>query len=117
MKENEITKIAKEAYVLSEQLREMRESMDKDGDNYRGYVAYARTYSAHLARSKEILKLDPSILRTIDQLAPYDPAKQRGFSRDFYQMKTDVPVLLAALRSFFEFNFLKKEKEQMGFVG
>lgn len=115
MEQEQIVAQAKEAYVISQQLAEMQESMDKAGANLEGYHAFARTYTKHLERAKEILQLDPTIAGTIDQLVPYDATKRTGYRKDFQEMRADIPILRSALRSFFDFNLPAKEKERVGF--
>ena len=64
MSEN-IIDIAKEAYVLSQQLDSLQDVLAKQPTQSSYYHAAARTYTTHLHRAKEILKLDPVILKTI----------------------------------------------------
>ena len=116
MYKTKIIELAKEAYTLSAQLREMQKSMEREGSNDIGYHAFARTYTKHLARAKEILELDPTIASTISQLVPYDSNKEQDYFTDFEQMKADIPILRSALRSFFVFNFRKEEKDRIGFI-
>jgi hypothetical protein len=107
------TQLAKEAYVIADQLREMQKSMD---ERKGAYHAYTRTYNRQLVRAKEILKLDPTIARTVEHLTSYDEHKESGWAHDQSQLHADLPILLSALRMFFEFNFPKQEKQKMGFV-
>jgi hypothetical protein len=115
MKDLKSMEIAKEAYVLSEQLAALQEAMEKTGSSFCGYPAFARTYSTHLSRAKEILKNDLTILRTIEHLTPYNPGKKQRYGSDFLQIKADLPILRSALRSFFDFNFPPKEKQGLCF--
>jgi hypothetical protein len=104
--------LAREAYVIHQQLAEMQATYDKAPG---GYHAFARTYNVHLARSKEILETDPAIGRSIAQLEPYDQEKQTGYASDSQQMRADIAILGSALRSFCEFHFPAQEKARIGF--
>lgn len=96
----EIIEVAKEAYVLAEQLREMQESMERVGTNLSSYPSNAKTWNRHLSRAKEILKLDPRIGSTISHLSEHNPYKERGVGRDFEQIKAELSILRSTLRSF-----------------
>ena len=114
MDNDDILNVAKEAYALSQQLHELESAM-LGKNSLSGYSAYANNYNAILDRSKKILELDKTLLSTIDHLKHYDPQKAYGYVQDFEEIKANIATLKATLRTFFEFNFPKKEKERMGF--
>jgi len=48
-------------------------------------------------------------------LNSYNSDQEHGYLKDFEQIKGNLPILKAALQSFFEFYFPKKEKGRIGF--
>ena len=116
MEEEKEIEFAREAYVLSRQIGELENTMSKSKSAVSGYPSYAKNFNTILERSKEILKGDEIIFRTIAQVTPYNPGKEFGYIVDFEGIKADLSVLKGALHSFFEFHFPKKEKEKMGFI-
>lgn len=110
----ELVRLAKEAHLLACQLRALHEEMKAAGRNWGGYRAFATTYSTHLVRAQEILSNDPTIAQTVSHLRPHDPGA-RQFGRDFEEIKADLPVLCAALESFFMFHFPPEERKKIGF--
>jgi hypothetical protein len=115
MEEKELMEMAKEAYVLAQQIEGMEEAMNKGEKAVSGYPSYAKDFNLILQETKKILEIDKTILKTISHLNPYDPNKKLGYRADFEGIKADLPILKAALRSFFELYFPKKEKERIGF--
>ncbi len=116
VREPTVEERGKEAYVLAEQLEALHTAMKEAGDRTAGYAAFARNYNRHLQRAQEVLVYDPVIARGIVHLQAYNPDKETGYNKDFQQIKADLAVLMAALRSFFVFHFPAKEKERIGFV-
>lgn len=110
----DLVQLAKEAHLLAKQLRALHEEMKAAGRNWGGYRAFAATYSMHLARAQQILSTDPTIAKTVSHLQPHDP-EARQFGRDFEEIKADLPVLCAALESFFVFHFSPEERKKIGF--
>jgi hypothetical protein len=114
MEGNGLEEIAKEAYVIANQIGGM-EIVMRSKEALSGYPTYASNFNAFLKRTKEILQADQTILGTISHLEPYDPKKDHGYARAFEEIKANLPVSQGALRSFFEFHFPKSEKERIGF--
>lgn len=115
MEENQLVEIAKEAYVLAQQIAGMEEAMNRGKEAVSGYSSYAKNFNSILEKTKRILELDKTILSTITHLTPYDPNKGGGYIKEFAEIKGNLPFLKAALQSFFDFYFPKKEKERIGF--
>lgn len=115
MADNDSTKIAKEAFILSEQLKELEAAMMNAGQIYTGYRAFAESFNQILNRAKEILKYDAEMLRSINHLRSYNPAKDTRYAKDFLEIKADIAVLKATLRSFFVFYLPADEKKRIGF--
>jgi len=121
MNEEELQNLAKEGYILFQQLQGLDDAMAKAGGNYSGYRAFADHYNAILEKAKAILKADTTMLSAIKRLSAYDPSDE--FDREepsrleyqSEQIKADIPILKATLRSFFDFYFPPKEKEKIGF--
>jgi hypothetical protein len=115
MEENDIIEIAKQAYVLAQQIIGIEEAMHKIDNAVAGYPSYANNYNAFLEKTKKILELDQTIFKTISHLKPYDPNLESGYIGEFEEIKANLPILKASLLSFFEFHFPKSEKEKIGF--
>jgi len=115
MEDNQLAKIAKEAYVLAQQIAGMEEAMNRGKEAVSGYSSYAKNFNSILEKSRRILKLDKTILGTVKHLTPYDDNKRMGYLKDFEEIKGNLPILKAALQSFFDFHFPKKQKEKIGF--
>ena len=106
--------LAKEAYVLSQQIQELEGSL-RDAESASGYHAYARNFNRMLERALDILKRDEVMLRTIEGLVSYDETVEFGYAREFSQLKADLPILRSALCSFFQFYMPPQEKAKIGF--
>ena len=115
MQENQLAEIAKEAYVLAQQIVGMEEAMSRGKEAVSGYSSYAKNFNSILEKTKRILDLDKTILGTVVHLTPYDPNKGTGYIKEFEGIKGNLPILKATLQSFFDFYFPKKEKERIGF--
>jgi len=113
---NDKINLAKEAYILSQQLLELENAMSKEAA-VSGYSSYATNYNMILEKSKKVLGLDDVLLSTVAHLSQYDAYVETGYRREFEQIKADISVLKATLRAYFDFNFPKKEKEKIGFGG
>jgi hypothetical protein len=120
MNEEELQNLAKEAYILFQQLQGLDDAMAK-AEDYFGYKAFAINYNAILEKAKAILKADTTMLSAIERLSAYDPSDEfdwKESSRPEYQseqIKADIPILKATLQSFFDSHFPPKEKEKIGF--
>lgn len=110
------TEIAKEAYILSQQLKELETAMTSAGQNVSGYRACAQSFNAILKRAQDILKHDATMLRSVEHLRSYNPSKETGYAQDFQEIKADMAVLKATLHAFFVFYFPAKDKERIGFT-
>lgn len=115
MEETNVIEIAKEAYVLAQQIAGMEEAMNKNERAVAGYSSYASNYNVFLEKTKKILEIDQTILKTISHLKQYDPKEDTGYVTGFEEIKANLPILREALSSFFEFHFPKSEKEKIGF--
>ncbi|MCJ7578763.1 MAG: hypothetical protein MUO91_09965 [candidate division Zixibacteria bacterium] len=105
MEGNNLIEIAKEAYVLAQQIAGMQETMNKSEQAVSGYPSYANNFNALLEKTKKILEVDQTILMTISHLKRYDPNLDTGYIREFEEIKANLPILKGALHSFFEFQF------------
>ena len=115
MEERNLIESAKEAYVLAQQIAGMEEAMNKSEQAVAGYPSYASNYNALLEKTKKILEVDQTMLKTISHLKRYDPKQDRGYMGEFEEIKANLPILKEALHSFFEFHFPKSEKDKIGF--
>lgn len=115
MEENQLEEIAKEAYDLAKQITGMEEAMNGSKEAFRAYRSYARNFNSILEKTKRILDSDKTILSTVTHLTPRDPNEEMGYLKEFEGIKGDLPLIKAALQSFFDFYFPKKEKERIGF--
>ena len=113
--ENQLAEIAKEAYVLAKQIAGMEEAMNASKEAFRAYRSYAMNFNSILEKTKRILDSDKTILSTVTHLTPRDPDEETSYLKEFEGIKGDLALLKAALQSFFDFYFPKKEKERIGF--
>ena len=116
VEEAQTAEIAKEAYVLARQIDGIEEEMNRSGAQ-NGYSSFATSFNTILEKAKKVLHLDPTIFSTIEHLTPYKPdainMRERVFS--FHELKGSLPILKAALQSFFDFHFPNEEKKKIGF--
>ena len=115
MDEKQSFELAKKVYVLSEQISNMEKAMDKERGAISGYKIYAGNFNSILEKTKITLKCDPTILGTISHLDPFDANLNSGYLKEFEGIRASLPMLKAALDSFFNFHLPKKEREKLGF--
>lgn len=116
MTESEMQDIAKSAYVLCQQLISIEASM-KDVTAVCAYSSYARHYNNILGEAQIILAHDKTIYKSVAFLSRYSELDDDDSGISFEKIKADIPILKAAVLSFFEFYFPKSEKERIGFYG
>lgn len=113
MKE-EKNEIAKECYILSKQLAGLEDKLKNDEKGL-GYRSYVENYNEILNKGKELLKIDETILKSIEHLKPYNLDEEFYSMKKCYEIRADIPILREALLYFFVFHYPKEEKERIGF--
>lgn len=116
--------LAKEAFVLHNQLEALEDAMIKGNTDASGYTAYSTNYNAILVRARQVLALDSVLLGAIKHLGPYkttdgtefgDYRPEDDHSSHFGRLKADVPVLRATMKSFFALYMPPDQKRSIGF--
>ena len=117
MNENKIIEIAKEAYVLYQQVEQFERALYKTSEAVvsSGYLAHINNFNAILKRTKDIFTIDEILLKSVEHISEAI-LRSNAIPIDIVEeIKVNLSVLKGALIAFVQFHLPKEEKEKIGF--